>query len=608
MCHTILRSAGSLLAFFIPMFVMVPSYIMTVRLLSRRAKFVRNDSLLLTNSTPNQQTGNQLSPGSVDNNYGGVATAARSQQETTHGFTSGGALHQNRSSSSFNPSASATTPKWSSMGRTSFRSLIRLADKTRNAASKIKQVRNQSEDPVDVQPAAVSGVVVVADAELKGNTEPTNGQNVSTNGVIQTMVASPIALLEGDALKNTSFIDDGSGEEEEANKGRRADLREGGGGGGGIRVDLEGTVPLSSGSSSWLDSEEDSDMNKSSSIKGPIQPAGRKLNSPTIAPPRRQSIGKESSRRIRKGKSALKLTCSKCIVGNRANDGQTGRLRVCKESTCISCPPPTSLSSSSALTNGTRCNCSTGRANLASSRSFCCLLGSARSNRLGSPVSQSQAPAQLSIVVPRPWELCQKSIMMTESAPSALPGQAKSVCLPQAFKHIAGQRLLDDPSIGGSGEQLVGCRKEIGSASQLVILSTVSMDFSTAFASAAPRSQQQLAAWLDMAGANEQSGANKLLTETTTTATTITSHPPTLMTKKAHGRHYHGTATAAANFGLSTSRQADKIQRSEILLPALSSPSPTESDQSPFEVCVTSRLEHCNGSGQAATTMTRPNK
>jgi len=32
------------------MFVMVPSYVMTVRLLSRRAKFVRNNSLLLTNS------------------------------------------------------------------------------------------------------------------------------------------------------------------------------------------------------------------------------------------------------------------------------------------------------------------------------------------------------------------------------------------------------------------------------------------------------------------------------------------------------------------------------------------------------------------------------
>lgn len=38
-----------MLAFFVPMFAMVPSYIMTVRLLSQRAKFVRNNSLLLTN-------------------------------------------------------------------------------------------------------------------------------------------------------------------------------------------------------------------------------------------------------------------------------------------------------------------------------------------------------------------------------------------------------------------------------------------------------------------------------------------------------------------------------------------------------------------------------
>lgn len=41
---------GSMLAFFIPMFVMVPSYIMTVRLLSHRAKFARNNSLLLNHS------------------------------------------------------------------------------------------------------------------------------------------------------------------------------------------------------------------------------------------------------------------------------------------------------------------------------------------------------------------------------------------------------------------------------------------------------------------------------------------------------------------------------------------------------------------------------
>lgn len=43
-------------AFFIPMFVMVPSYVMTVRLLSQRAKFVRNNSLLSSNLNPSSST------------------------------------------------------------------------------------------------------------------------------------------------------------------------------------------------------------------------------------------------------------------------------------------------------------------------------------------------------------------------------------------------------------------------------------------------------------------------------------------------------------------------------------------------------------------------
>lgn len=37
------------------MFVMVPSYVMTVRLLSRRAKFVRNNSLSLTTNQGDSQ-------------------------------------------------------------------------------------------------------------------------------------------------------------------------------------------------------------------------------------------------------------------------------------------------------------------------------------------------------------------------------------------------------------------------------------------------------------------------------------------------------------------------------------------------------------------------
>lgn len=48
------------MAFFIPMFIMVPSYVMTVRLLSARAKFVRNDSLQCANLDGTSNNSNTL--------------------------------------------------------------------------------------------------------------------------------------------------------------------------------------------------------------------------------------------------------------------------------------------------------------------------------------------------------------------------------------------------------------------------------------------------------------------------------------------------------------------------------------------------------------------
>lgn len=57
---TITINLGSLIAFFIPMFVMVPSYVMTVRLLSQRAKFVRNDSILLAANQRRRSSATQV--------------------------------------------------------------------------------------------------------------------------------------------------------------------------------------------------------------------------------------------------------------------------------------------------------------------------------------------------------------------------------------------------------------------------------------------------------------------------------------------------------------------------------------------------------------------
>lgn len=66
-----------MLAFFIPMFAMVPSYIMTVRLLSQRAKFVQNNSLLLTNPS------NGGSGGGTSLNHHHASSKVASSLETT---------------------------------------------------------------------------------------------------------------------------------------------------------------------------------------------------------------------------------------------------------------------------------------------------------------------------------------------------------------------------------------------------------------------------------------------------------------------------------------------------------------------------------------------
>lgn len=206
------------------MFVMVPSYVMTVRLLSRRAEFVRNNSLVMTNSANqsgiSKHSNNLDNPSIIYGNQNKQEEAERGNCSPT--VDSGIELNQKQARPSTRSSNTTQVAEGSSRRSNSKSDACIVAQESLDSATS-PMVANSREGPirslasetckigsptgshVQAQPNALIKLKSENKISLLANAE--NPASQTCELAHQLANANSTCLLDGN-LKDTKFIDD----------------------------------------------------------------------------------------------------------------------------------------------------------------------------------------------------------------------------------------------------------------------------------------------------------------------------------------------------------------------------------------------------------------